>query len=137
MRVDTDGLDSGWFESKRPGFFEIGGTLEAHYSGGSRAVLTASQDAVSTSVEVRDRAQSWQIDEEKGMARRSDWLEVAGRLVYQSEMSGPMVEAILETGRCDLPSLDEASVTHRAFIRGLQAHWNRTGHAAATSVPIT
>ncbi|MDB4877463.1 MAG: oxidoreductase-like [Gemmatimonadetes bacterium] len=137
VSVDTSRLDSRWRASKRPGFLEITGTIEAQYSRGSRVILTANNADVAFTMELSDGERAWQIDEDGGSARRDDGLTVAGRLMYQSELSGPMIEAILESGRCGLPSLEEAAVTHRALIRGLQEHWARAGHPGAASVPVT
>jgi hypothetical protein len=136
-RVETGGLDSTWGESKRAGFQEVFGTLEAHFAGGSRAVLSARTDAIDFTATLREGGHTWALDEDAGMARRDDGLEIPGRLLYQSEMSGPMVERILQSGECDLPTLAEAAVMHRTLIGALREHWVGAGHPDASSVPVT
>jgi len=135
-RVSAQRLDPVWFESKRPGFFEVTGTLEVWYSGGSHALLTASSIASPVSITGGDVRHSWELDEAQGVARRSDGLEIRGRLDYQSEMTAALVGSILEEGSCDLPTLEESVALHRPFISALREHWNRAGNSAA-SVPIT
>ena len=135
--IYTDNLDATWFEGKRSGNWEIGGTLIAKFSGGSSAILTVNSDFSISSMSVSDESLSWRIDEPKGIARRSDGLTIAGRLPFQSEMSAGLVDAIITTGFCELPTLNESIDLHRVFIRSMQAHWQRAGHPEATLVPIT
>lgn len=136
--VDTVGLDPEWFESKRMGNWEVSGTLDAKFSGGSHALLCAVRQGPYVPLKVvgSDRL-SWLIDEAEGKAYRSDGLEVPGGIINQSAMSALLVEAILESGRCDLPSLEESALLHRVFIRNMLEHWKRAGHSAEIRVPIT
>ena len=137
-QVNTLGLDPQWFESKRPGNWEVSGTLEARYSGGSYALLTATSGAAAGALRVTDGSLSWEINEASGLARRSDGLEVLGRMEFQSNLTTGIVDAILATGECSLPSLQESAELHRIFVRGLQAHWvQEAGNPNATFVPIT
>lgn len=137
QEVNTDRLSEHWFEGKRPGNWEVLGTLDARFSGGSRALLCAGEGEARYSMTVNDRDRSWRVDEEEGIARRSDGIEIPGRIPYQSEISADLVETILESGRCDLPTLVESAAIHRVFIHGMQEHWKRMVDPAATSVPIT
>ena len=137
QEVRTDRLDPHWFEAKRQGNWEVLGTLEARFSGGSLAVLSAREDGGSSSLEVSGGHRSWLIREAEGLARRSDGIEIPGRMAYQSEMSASLVDSILEGGCCDLPTLDESVILHRVFMRGMLEHWKRAGNYTATAVPIT
>lgn len=135
--VRTDRLQPEWFESKRPGFWEVLGTVEAEFSGGTRTVLSADANSASMSIVVHDRRRSWTIDETDGLARRADGVEIRGRMAYQSEMTGTLVESILERGDCNLATLEESAALHRVFIRGMQEHWTRTGRPGVAVVPLT
>jgi len=135
--VSTAGLGPQWFESKRPGFMEVYGTLAARYSGGSRALLRAADADVPLLMTVEAPGASWRIDEAAGLARRSDGAEVRGRIVHQSELTAGLAQSILEGGDCELPRLEDSAKTHRALLRGLLDHWRRAGHPAAAAVPIT
>lgn len=137
QNVRTERLHANWIESKRPGYQEVAGTLEAQFSGGSRALLSANEIGTCESLVVSDDHLSWQIDETEGLARRSDGIDIPGRINLQSEMSTGLVEFILENGCCELPALRESSALHRVFIRSMLAHWQRAGNPAATFVPIT
>lgn len=135
--VNTDRLDPNWFEGKRQGNWEISGILEAIFSGGSRALLSAKEGVDSDILWVGDGHLSWHIKEAEGLATRSDGIEILGRIIYQSEMSAGLVESILEGGRCNLPTLEESADLHRIFIHSMLEHWKRAGNPAAAFVPIT
>ena len=137
QEVVTDRLNPNWAESKRKGFWEVLGTLEARFSGGSQIQLGATESKDSISITVSNRNLAWKISEPDGLAIRSDGIEIHGRVVYQSEMSGTLVASILEGGYCDLPTLEESVALHRVFIRSMLEHWKQVGNHAATSVPIT
>lgn len=137
QEVCTDRLDPQWFESKRAGNREVSGTLEARFSGGSRALLSATEGADRDFMEVGDGNLSWMIKEAEGLAIRSDGIEIPGCMAYQSEMSAGLVESLLENGHCDLPTLRESAALHRIFIRSMLEHWQRAGNPSATFVSIT
>jgi len=137
QEVLTERLSAHWFDAKRVGNSEIMGTLEARFSGGSKAFLQAAEGDVHYQFELHDGAYTWCIDEAAGSATRSDGLDLPGRLPYQSEVSASMVEEILALGRCDLPTLTESIGLHRVFIRALLAHWRTSTDAQASIVPIT
>ena len=135
--VSTERLAPHWFASKRNGILEIAGTLEAKFSGGSSAFLSANESAEPVHAEVADGRQTWLIKEADGLAVRSDGLAIPGRLAYQSELTAPLVESILEGRGCDLPTLEESVGLHRVFIDSMLQHWRRASDGSATAVPIT
>lgn len=135
--VTTARLRPQWFESKRPGNWEISGILEAGFSGGARAVLEAGEGTESAQLEVTDGRHTWLINEPAGMASRSDGFEVRGKLAYQSEMTAAMVETIIEGGGCALPGLRESVELHRVFIESMLDHWKRVVDPEAVALPIT
>jgi hypothetical protein len=137
QEVATGRLRTGWIESKRQGFMEVSGTLEARFSGGSRAALTADETGAPVTLALDDGRHEWQISEAAGLARRSDGLQIPGSLPYQSALTGPLVESIVERGRCDLPTLEESAEIHRVFVRAMHLHWQHAGHPSSIAVPIT
>lgn len=135
--VKTDGLAAHWFESKRRGSWEIAGELEAIFSGGSRAILTATEGNQLPVIDLSDGQRGWLISEADGRARRSDGFEISGRVAYQSELSGLLAESILDGRGCDLPTLDESAQLHRVFLGSMLQHWRGSVDPAAAAVPIT
>lgn len=137
LKINTEQLDSKWIEAKRSGNWEVLGELKAQFSGGSSANFQAKEGEVFYKFELTNGANTWVIDEEAGVAKRSDGFELPGRIPFQSEMSAVLVESILKKGTCDLPLLAESVRIHRIFIRSMLEHWNLSADTSATAVPIT
>lgn len=137
LEVSTDLLEGGWFGSKRAGNWEIYGTLEARFSGGSTMKMTAGLGKPVYIINVIDGDRTWHIDEEKGTANSSDGIEIPGRLPFQSEMTHALVEEIIETGHCQLPSIEASVEIHRILIDAMLEHWKQNVDASATFIPIT
>lgn len=135
--IDTQDLDTRWTPAKRPGNMEVMGTLQARFSGGSSAQLIARPGDVTYPFEFTDGEHSWQMDELAGTASRADGLSLPGRVPYQSEVTGALVQTLLETGRCNLPTLAQSAQMHSVFLGSLLSHWQRHMDTQATEVPIT
>jgi hypothetical protein len=139
-QISTEGLSSKWLEAKRPGNWEIMGKLTAQFSGGSTATLIVEEGDpmdLCYQFEIDDRSFKWLIDEENGCAVRSDGVSIAGRLPFQSEVTPLLVDEILTTGKCELPSLSISVEVHRVFLGAMLDHWRNTMNSTETSVPIT
>jgi len=135
--VETAGLADQWFESKRAGYWEVGGTLEARYAGGSRLTLECAPAPAPLTVTLADAGGTWTIQEAAGQAVHSDGRSLAGRLQFQSELTGELARAILLEGRCALPDLASAADLHRRYLRPLQAHWAARMPPSGGRLPIT
>lgn len=138
VSVDYSGLSRDWFESKRPGFYEVTGDLIATYSGGSVLTLRSDPRAQGDQLTV-DTSQGvvWTIDESKGVARSTEGTEVLGQLEYQSALTPRLVTGILENGSCELPTLEESAQMHAIFLDAMLRHWNESRGRNDTHVPIT
>ncbi len=138
VSLNTDCLENVWHEAKRPGNWEIFGTLTASYSGGSSVSMTSSNSMVSTyTYDLKDADGIWHVNEEHGTATHSNGFQLNGKLPYQSEMTAPLIRKIFETHQCDLTSLDESIAIHKIFIQGMQDHWCKFMDSQAQFVPIT
>jgi hypothetical protein len=138
VSVDTSGLDHHWQESKRAGYFEITGELVAHFSDGTSLRLSSKEDAQAQPIQVAlSDGVVWEIDESAGTAHSSSGEKLDGRIEFQSQLSGRLVDNILQRGVCDLPSLDESSSMHTIFLDAMLAHWNLSQNRNDNRVPIT
>lgn len=135
--VDCAGLADHWIEGKRKGNWEVLGAIEARFSGGSTMRLHAQQGEVFYTFELVDGAEVWRMTEQTGKAVRSDGLEVPGRIPFQSELSGDLVDLLLANGNCGLPPVVQSVAMHRIFIRSLLQHWRQTMDPGASLLPIT
>lgn len=138
VTVGSDQLEDCWTKAKRAGYWEIYGTLTATFSGGSTAKLISGASGDPTYlIQLTDGNGTWRIDEGKGAAVCTDGTEIPGRLAFQSEMTAALVDGILDTGDCKLPTLDASIAIHRVFIDAMLEHWRRHNDPAATFIPIT
>jgi hypothetical protein len=135
--VETNFLSGVWQNSKRAGFWEVFGTLVANYSNNISAKLICHEHYLATLIKINTVNYEWLIDESTGIAKRSDGLEINGKIPYQSEITASLVESILLHGFCGLPSLDESAKLHIPFLQSLLLHWNQNMQETKTYVPIT
>jgi len=137
LDVNTNGLSPTWKEAKRKGFWEVFGTLNTFFSKGADAKLVCCEEFAPTIIKLRTGDMVWMIDEDAGMAKRADGLEITGKIPYQSENTGQLAESILLNGHCYLPNLRDSVRLHQPFLHALTAHWNQHMPNLVTRVPIT
>ena len=137
--VDTSHLETDWFDSKRIGFFEVCGSMTAHYSAGSRITLVSSPADKDThiSIDYAGDTAPLTISENEGSARASSGHLIQGGIEMQSSLTRSLVESILIEGKCGLTPLTESLTYHSVFLDSMLAHWNRSVRRTDTRVPIT
>lgn len=135
--IDISQLDQTWFESKRPGFYEVGGILKTTFSGGSEAIFESRKDRESHLISLETAEWKWVIDEVKGVAINQDGTIIHGKFENISEVTPRLVESILKTGHCDLPTLEESIFIHRIFLKTMLEHWNKVHDRNDKIIPIT
>ncbi len=137
VSLDVSELNPTWFESKRPGFFEVTGILKATFSGGSELVLESRTGGEAFRLRVETAEGEWLIDEAGGIATGPGGSVIRGKLENQSEITARLVKAIQGTGRCNLPTLAESCRIHRIFLKAMLDHWNISHVRHDNLVPIT
>ena len=138
ISVDTRGLDHYWQESKRAGYFEITGELVAHFSDGTSLSLRSEVDSEAKPLRIElSNGVIWKIDEPAGTARSSNGEHIDGCIEFQSQLSGRLVDNILQNCTCELPLLDESAAMHAMFLDAMLNHWNLSQNRNDDRVPIT
>jgi len=137
VKIQTEHLAAQWHVSKRPEYWEVYGTLLAKFSEGSELSLHCTSEPATVGMSLGTQDNRWSIGEVEGIAVRSDGMTLPGRLEFQSEMTGALVESILTEGTCDLPTLAESVALHRPLLKALVAHWNSTMNDQSDRVSIT
>lgn len=138
VSIDTSKLDNDWYESKRTGYFEITGDLIANFSGGASLKLKSRRSGRTEPIQVElDDGTYWHIDESGGKARSSVGKEVNGSIELQSQISGRMIDQIIATSTCQLPSIKTSSAMHVVFLDAMLGHWRRANNCRCRLVPIT
>ena len=134
--IDTTKLGDLWFESKRPGYFEVCGTIIAKFSRGSVARLTSTETSLPLKIAAVVDGLNWAIDEIAGHASREDGLVINGEITVQSKLSSILVNSI-GNGTCELPIFEDSAVLHTIFLNALQKHWDAQSDKQEGILPIT
>ena len=139
LEINTSNLDKNWVKSKRQGFWEITGTLNAIYSNGSKLGLESCINGVSDfPMKVKTIKGEWIVNDlVEGFAKGPSGLCLPIREEYLSDFSTNIVKSILETGLCDLPNINTSVHIHRIFLIAMLEHWNKNSNRKDNYVPIT
>lgn len=134
--LDTTELEDLWFESKRPGYFEVFGTIIAKFSLGSVARLTSTDTSIPLKIAAVVDGLNWAIDEIAGHASREDGLVINGEITVQSKLSSILVNSI-GNGTCELPTFEDSAFLHTIFLNALQIHWDAQLDKQEGILPVT
>lgn len=126
-----------WYETKRPGFYDFLGTIEAEYSGGSRVEMVSSDCDDEFRIRLSQEIGAVDIYEERGFAEFPNGDILTGALQYQSQMTGSLVESILTGKGCGLPKLREVEPLQSELLKVLRHHWNRSFGVDRDAIPVT
>ena len=137
VSIQTDQLDPKWHKAKRDGYWEIFGSLSALYTNGSSLTLNSSLEDIGYQVSIETEGIKWDIQELNGIAIRSDGKEFPGKLEHQSEITGRLIELILNTGSCELPDLETSIALHIKLLSALLYDWNLKMSDKRIKLPIT
>jgi len=133
VSIEIEAL-SDWYDSKRSGYKEFDGRLVALYASGSRLVIDNICDGLDEGIDLLAKGRHLTIDETRGFFEFGKL--VPGRVEYQSELSGRLVQYILKRGECSLPTLNESARQHRSFLGALNRSPRLMSHGKG-SLPIT
>ncbi|MDP6078089.1 MAG: hypothetical protein QF638_07870 [Acidimicrobiales bacterium] len=149
VSVDCSKLDPRWQPAKRPGHFEPSGELRANYASGTTALFRSTPPEIDAPagtdpierMTIDTATSHWVIDrpfsETDGKASDDAGNRITGHIELQSQRTGPLVDEILSTGRCDLPDLATSVAQHRRFLTGLLLAFPPLVGVDPDRVPIT
>ena len=123
--------------SKRAGYFEARGVLEAATANGSTiAISVLEDDPASIEISLRIDAGSVVVDELRG-AVSSALVWEGGRPPYQSELSGGIVRQILGGKGSGLSSFTASRGAHKVLFSALADYFSQGGIDTSDGVPVT
>lgn len=150
LAVDGAGLDRYWLRAKRAGHYELSGRLKASFSSGTNVILCSTPPPESGApagtgtidrMSIETAEDLWTVQkpfsETSGLAVGMSGARIDGRVEYQSERTGPLVDSILNTGKCELPDLMTSTGQHRLLLTGLLEGRPDLEGIAHDEVPIT
>jgi len=143
LKIDNDFLHPHVYDAKRANYIEFNGLLKGRL-GNHIFTLYSNKEYTPTTLTITTNTLTAFIDEASGytrIARQNNdwkWEESTQKIVYfQSELSNVLIEQIINTGNCDLPTYDEAMQLHIPFIEALLSHIKNVNGQVLTLCPIT
>ena len=143
LKIDNDFLHPHVYEAKRADYVEFNGLLKGRI-GNHIFALYSDKEPVPVSVTITTDTLTAFIDESNGYARIArkskdwEWEASQQKIVYfQSELTNIVVDEIISTGSCALPTYDEAMKLHIPFIQALLSHMESVNNQVYTLCPIT
>lgn len=143
FEVDTSLLDSQILDSKRKGFLELTGTLKVVFKDGSVGLFTDFKegDAPIVAEIYADnlKATANESTREAFISESPKWLLKNSKdaLLFQSDMTNKVVEDILKTGSCGLPSYPESQIVHVKLLESLLKFLNHNSKKKYDYYPFT
>jgi hypothetical protein len=142
--LDGSDIDSNVLESKREGFIELTENLRGRTKSGSKISLMDCKDSKTPSVIIISNADSVSIimdgsskalQSKKGS--NSEWEEVSFQVPLQSQLTCIAIQQILDTGKSDLPTLEESFTIHKPMLETFNQHLEEYTGRHYERVPIT
>ena len=135
--VDTRGLSTEWFESKRLGFYEIEGTLLMRFADGSRLKLGCYRHDEEFRAKLLVGDDQWIINESAGIAVANDGRCIKAPISHQSQITAPIMKDIFAGKLVGLPTVRQSMAQHAVYLKSMLSHWNACMPDKLTSLPIT
>jgi hypothetical protein len=125
ISVCTEGLNKEWHQAKRKGFWEIQGVLKIKFNDESMIELWSHEKIRKSILEIEfGCTERCTIDENLGEARFSNGKVVNGKVLYQSDLTGALLDQLYDTGKCDLPTIASGALCSELLVDKLLQHWN-------------
>lgn len=135
--IDISSLEPDWFRAKRDGFWEVAGVIKIVSARGNTMILECNRNYAKTIINLSQGLTSWIIDESLCCATRNDGFKISGIVPLQSEITGTLVESIIQEGVCGLPDLKESASIHSLFLGSLTHHWHKHSKNSRSLLQIT
>ena len=141
---DASGLDGKVYKSKKNGFVELGGILEAKSARGDKLTLIDNKESkdqfVLSITSENHRYMIYQFDEKVFSAHRNDGWEEKEELIklpLQSELTHLAINQILDTGKCDITPIMESFALHKPMLDAFNMHLSAIHGKSINVCPIT
>jgi hypothetical protein len=137
-------LDEGFIESKRTGFIEFTGRLQATDSKGNTVIQNSFREGNSPFIfEVISPTfrRIWNVAEGKSLISEEKnnwrWQEVEMKAPYQSQLTHIVAQDIIEKGNCVLPTYEQSAKLHLAMLKVFIEHLQKDSDKVINTCPIT
>ena len=139
---NTDGLENIIFDSKRNGFNEFKGKLKIHTRRGDTLELIDNVKYDDSHViSISNGSIQYNIFERQGLIIKhiseNEIQEDNLKILLQSELTGSIVDQIIDTGKSALTSYDECMKYHIPMLDAFNNHISKVTGKAVRICPIT
>tara|TARA_B110000037_G_C17083824_1_gene491094 strand:+ start:791 stop:1732 length:942 start_codon:yes stop_codon:yes gene_type:complete len=135
-KIDTSSLNS-WTESKRVGFYDIGGVLKMYLANNSKIIFSSKKKINKNHIFIGNKHFNWKIYEKNLEALRSDGLKIKIKIPLTSVIMKKIINNIFTKGICGLPKLEEVIDNHNTLIKSLKQHWLKANQKKISNLPVT
>ncbi|ASQ46411.1 Gfo/Idh/MocA family oxidoreductase [Legionella clemsonensis] len=144
FELDTRYLDKQIIESKRPGYYEVTGTLIARFENGSLAFLYSDKAGMAPiQIEIFNEKyriisreweqQAWQTS----LNNDWKWEEVEAAIPYQSTLTAELVDSLIQHNQCSLTDYETSMQIHLQLLNPLRSFLAECGFQSEVSYPFT
>ena len=145
QKIDTSGLDPKIYESKRNGFIELGGKIESETTRGDYLTLTDNKELKEMEIQQHITSDNhhyniFQLDGKYNHEHKKNGWQVQEETFPefpQSQLTHLIVQSVLDSGECDLSSLDESFILHKPMLEGFINHIEKITGKKYDKCPIT
>lgn len=135
--INTERIESKIYESKRPGYKEMYGTLRITTESGDELILSClSSIDQPAHVDIKNGLNYLALDEISGILI-IDGKETKVDTPYQSQTTGILADSILRTGFCPLTSYEKSAQYHKVYIQKILEKYNEITGEDSKTLPIT
>lgn len=135
--IDTSYLNKNWTESKRKGFFDIGGKLVIRLKNRSKITMKTSQSLTSGDIIIGNKNFSFNINENRGNILISDGKKINLKQPFVSLIMKKIITNIIFRGKSYLPKIKDAIEDHNILIDNLKLYWEKTHGKKTKNLPVT
>lgn len=143
--INTDKIENRIIESKRKGFFEFIGTLDGRFDNNKFTIESA--DGERSPITINIFSEKYRIlIHENGSSGNAIIIDVSNKekiitekfsIDFQSNLTTNILEDLLKSSNCNLPTLQQASIVHKIFIKEMLNKFNKITGKHLESCPIT
>jgi len=142
FKMNIHGLKNTIINSNRNGYKELKGTLKIHTRNGNVLELIDSDKCDSdTQIWISTDSVQYNINESKGIVVKhvsdAENQQNKIKIPFQSELTGNIIDQIIDTGKSDLTSYDECMKYHVPMLDSFNDHFSKVTGKNVKVCPIT
>ncbi|MBN38054.1 MAG: hypothetical protein CMI29_06255 [Opitutae bacterium] len=144
FNIDVSDLENTIVKSKRSGYMEFNGRIEASTEAGDKMIVSSFSAGNAPNLQIINTPSRRYVISEKQRfmfvsesLNNWEWVRKDFDMPFQSQLSNVFVKQLLTIGKCQLTSYEESSRHHQEALKGMLDHMSRLGNEKIELCPIT